>query len=100
MKVRMIQSCRGTLDGTSVQDLEEGRDYETDASPRGDRMGRGLIEKGLAVELDTAGNPVQPPVTEEVADASASPENESDDATGDDRTVHRPVAPSKPRASK
>lgn len=100
MKVKMVQSCRGTLDGTSVQDLEEGKVYETDASPRGERMGLGLIDKGLAVELDAAGNPVQPPVTEEVADAGASPESETDDAPGDDRTVHRPVAPSRPRAGK
>lgn len=57
MKIRMTESIRGTLNGVTVDDLVAGEDYETAASPMGDRMGRALVEKCAAIELDADGNP-------------------------------------------
>ena len=58
MKIRMTESIRGTLNGVTVDDLVSGLDYETVNSPLGERMGRALIAKYAAIELDADGNPI------------------------------------------
>lgn len=60
MKIRMTQSVRGSLNGVTVDDLEEGKDYETAPTAMGQRMGRALVERCVAIELDDDGNLVQP----------------------------------------
>lgn len=61
MKIRMIESVRGSLNGVTVDDLEAGRDYETAATAMGQRMGRALVERCVAIELGADGNPLLPP---------------------------------------
>jgi hypothetical protein len=73
MKIRMTESVRGTLNGVTVDDLVAGQDYETVNSPMGERMGRALVEKCVAIELDADGNPAVVYAVAE-ADASAAPE--------------------------
>lgn len=69
MKIRMTQSIRGSLNGVTVDDLEEGRDYDTANTPMGERMGRAHIANYAAIELDADGNPV-------VVEAPAEPDTE------------------------
>jgi hypothetical protein len=71
MKIRMTESVRGTLNGVTVDDLVAGNDYETVKSPLGERMGRALVEKCVAIELDADGNPSVVCAAAEV-DASAA----------------------------
>lgn len=70
MKIRMTKSIRGSLNGVTVDDLEEGRDYETAKTPMGERMGRAHIANYAAIELDDTGNPV---VVEVPADTTPAP---------------------------
>jgi hypothetical protein len=73
MKIRMTQSIRGSLNGVTVDDLACGQDYETENSPRGERMGRAHIANYAAIELDADGNPLVVVVVESV-EPVATPE--------------------------
>lgn len=66
MKIRMTKSIRGSLNGVTVDDLAEGKDYETENSPRGERMGQSHISNYVAIELDVEGNPVIAEIVEPV----------------------------------
>lgn len=74
MKIRMIKSIRGSLNGETVDDLEEGRDYETAKTPMGERMGRAHITNYAAIELDADGNPV---IVEVPTEPAAEPKAKS-----------------------
>lgn len=58
MKIRMTLSIRGSLNGVTVDDLAEGQDYETAATPMGERMGRAHIANYVAIELDADWQPL------------------------------------------
>lgn len=62
MKIRMTESVRGSLNGVTVDDLEAGQEYETAATAMGERMGRALVERCVAIELDAEGKPLLPEV--------------------------------------
>lgn len=49
MKIRMIQTVQGSLDGLTVDELIEGKVYDTVASPRGDRLAKYHVKQGAAV---------------------------------------------------
>lgn len=49
MKIRMTQTIQGSVDGVTVIDLTEGKDYSTPDTPRGDRLARYHIGRGHAV---------------------------------------------------
>ncbi|NML61831.1 hypothetical protein HHL21_12245 [Massilia sp. RP-1-19] len=77
MKIRMTKSIRGSLNGVTVDDLEEGQDYETVKSPLGERMGRAHIANYAAVELDDDWNPVVVEVAAPVDEPSPEPQAKS-----------------------
>lgn len=51
MKIRMTKTIQGSLDGVTVRELVEGREYETVNSPRGDRLARYHIGQRAAVAV-------------------------------------------------
>lgn len=56
MKIRMLKTIPGSLDGLNVVDLVEGKEYATAAGTLGDRMGAALVRRGNAVaagEIET-----------------------------------------------
>lgn len=48
MKIQMLETVRGSLDGVTVQDLSEGEIYETVGTPIGDRLAAAHIANGVA----------------------------------------------------
>lgn len=54
MKILMTKTVQGSLDGETVQELEEGTEYETIDSPRGARLAKYHIKQGVAVEAPAA----------------------------------------------
>lgn len=54
MKIRMTKTVQGSLDGVTVQELANGNDYDTVATPRGDRLARYHIKQGVAVPAPVA----------------------------------------------
>lgn len=54
MKIRMTASVRESLDGTTVEDLLEGEEYDTVDSPFGVRLALAHIAKGVAVRVEGA----------------------------------------------
>ena len=49
MKILMTQTVQGSLDGETVRELEEGIQYDTVDSPRGERLAQYHIKQGVAV---------------------------------------------------
>lgn len=49
MKITMLDTIRGSLDGETVIELLAGQDYETVDSARGDRLAKAHIGSGAAV---------------------------------------------------
>lgn len=49
MKIRMTKTVQGSLDGVTVQELIEGEQYDTVATPRGLRLAQYHIKQGVAV---------------------------------------------------
>ena len=54
MKIQMLQSMRGTLDGHTVTDLVEGETYDTVDAPRGVRLAKQFIANGQAIAVEPA----------------------------------------------
>ena len=51
MKIRMLETTQGSLDGESVQELAKGHKYDTADTPRGDRLAQYHIDQGVAVAV-------------------------------------------------
>ena len=49
MKILMTSTVQGSLDGVTVQQLDEGTEYDTVDSPRGVRLAEHHIKQGVAV---------------------------------------------------
>lgn len=49
VKIKMLKSVLGSLDGVTVVDLIEGREYDTIATDRGDRLASYHVRCGAAV---------------------------------------------------
>lgn len=49
MKIKMIRTIQGSLDGVTVRELKSEREYDTAATPSGDRLARYHIRNGDAV---------------------------------------------------
>lgn len=58
MKIKMLASIRGSLNGVTVDDLKEGEIYSTAATAIGERMGKAHVANCAAIEVDEAGEPV------------------------------------------
>lgn len=48
MRIKMLETVQGSLDGVTVQELAEGQEYNTLASPIGDRLAQYHITQGVA----------------------------------------------------
>lgn len=51
MLIKMTETVQGSLDGVTVQELVEGQEYNTVASPIGDRLAQAHISQGVAVAV-------------------------------------------------
>lgn len=51
MKIKMTKSIPGSIDGVTVIDLVEGREYDTVDTARGTRLALSHIRKGVAVAV-------------------------------------------------
>ena len=60
MKIRMTETVQGSLDGKVVIKLEAGNEYETEDSPRGERLARYHLRKGVAVSVEAVAVPAKP----------------------------------------
>lgn len=60
MKILMTQTVQGSLDGLTVQELQAGVEYDTAATPRGDRLASYHIKQGVAVAVNDAPQPAAP----------------------------------------
>ncbi|ATQ78280.1 hypothetical protein CR152_30050 [Massilia violaceinigra] len=49
MKILMMKTVQGSLDGVTVHELKAGTEYDTVDSPRGDRLAKYHIKQGVAV---------------------------------------------------
>ena len=48
MKIRMLQTIQGTLDGATVGELEVGQEYDTADTPAGTRAAEYHVQMGHA----------------------------------------------------
>jgi hypothetical protein len=59
MKIKMLETVQGSLDGETVQELFKGHKYDTVDSPRGDRLAQYHVDQGAAEHVaETAEEPV------------------------------------------
>ena len=74
MKILMKATIHGSLDGETVQQLDAETEYDTVDGPRGDRLARFHIAKGVAVAAGRAGasdrwkQPAQPDQSPELSE--------------------------------
>ncbi|MDQ1834661.1 hypothetical protein [Massilia scottii] len=61
MKILMTKTVQGSLDGETVRELAAGTEYETVASPRGDRLAQYHIKQGVAVPSPGRAEPAPEP---------------------------------------
>lgn len=62
MKIEIIETTQGSLDGETVQKLVKGHQYETVDSPRGERLAAYHVDMGYAIYAKD--KPAPPPALE------------------------------------
>ncbi|NHZ62614.1 hypothetical protein [Massilia genomosp. 1] len=56
----MTETVQGSLDGVTVQQLDEGAEYDTVDSPRGVRLAEYHIKQGVAMAAPAAASLTRP----------------------------------------
>lgn len=54
MKIKMLETVQGSLDGETVQELVKGHKYDTVDLPRGERLAQYHVDQGVAEHVVAA----------------------------------------------